>query len=431
MRIRDETQLTRQKVLTRRPKGIPQPPNVAVDQKARAAFFSYYVNGFTKTYDVLESLYAGSSSHEHLDASVDAVSLAFFSFQLHHAEVSSLARERYLKALPLVNGALRTPAIVKSDATLLAVLLLDLFEKISSHNTHSADSWMSHMNGALALIQMRGIQKYHHYAGLRLSVRLTTNLLISCIAANAPVPAQLVNLRSELEQYIKKEDPKWQLTSLVVKYANIQAAVRDGSLSDSDIVANATAVDVEFNTLEHSMPPSWRYIRTYIGAASQRILERHFDTYPDHVITQSWNVLRIMRILLLDIVRTSQGETLSNCVEQCASPSGSDSESLRIANLIRDICATVPQFTIYQPKPKDDLVIQALRCHTLLFPLYVAGLYSIPQSSIRIWIMQQLRFLAGEVGVLKAGIVADILQSGASISPWEVYVMLGSYATAA
>ena len=417
--------------MTRKPKGIPQPPSVAIDHKARAAFFTYYVNGFAKTYDVLESFYVGSSLHTYLAASVDAVSLAFLSFQFHHPEVFCLARERYSKALPLVNSALGSPTTVKSDSTLLAVLLLDLYEKLSSNITSSAESWMSHMNGALALIQMRGEQQYHHYAGIRLSARLTTNLLISCVAANTAVPPQLVNVRAELEQFIDKSDPKWQLSSLVVKYANFRAAIRNESLLKSDIVTNAIALDVELNTLEKSMPDTWHYIRTCIDAPSERVLEKHFDTYQDHIITQTWNVLRIMRIFLIDIIRTYRDEGTSGSGEKGVPLMDSDPWTLSMLSLSRDICATVPQFTIVHPDIREIPAIQALRCHTLLFPLYVAGLHAAPQANIKPWVIQQLRFLASEMGILRATIVADILESGTLIGPFDVYVMLGSYATAA
>ncbi|KAL8823152.1 MAG: hypothetical protein Q9191_006127 [Dirinaria sp. TL-2023a] len=274
---------------------------------------------------------------------------------------------------------------------------------------------------------MRGAEQYHRYAGLRLSARLTTNLLISCVAANAAVPPQLVDLRSELEHFIDKTDPKWQVSSLVVKYTAVRAAIRDGSLTKSDIVATAIALDVESKSIEQSMPPTWRYIRTYIDVPSERVLEMHFDTYLDHAITQTWNVLRIMRVLLIDIVQTYATECMRDSGEQRAPALDSDPWALRNLSQVSDICASVPQFTIVHPDP----VIQGLRCHTLLFPLYVAGLYATAETSIKPWVLQQLRFLATEMGILKATLVADILESGALTSPWDVYVMLGSYATAA
>ncbi len=148
LRIQDESQTTKQKALTRRSRMIPQTVTSTIEYRARNAFFSHYVSGFSKTYDILDSLYEQSSLDRHLSASVDAVSLAFFSSQFDCTKASHFAREKYSYALPLLNNALRSPETATSDSTLLAVLLLDLFEKFTNNNPRSTDSWMSHVNGA-------------------------------------------------------------------------------------------------------------------------------------------------------------------------------------------------------------------------------------------------------------------------------------------
>ncbi len=105
--------------------------------------------------------------------------------------------------------ALKTPESATSDSTLLAVLLLDLYEKITNSNPRSSDLWMSHVKGALALVRLRDVTQFRDYIGLRLSVRLSINAVISCVAANPPVPAALTKLRSDLEPFLNKNDPKW------------------------------------------------------------------------------------------------------------------------------------------------------------------------------------------------------------------------------
>ena len=84
---------------------------------------------------------------------------------------------------------------------------------------------MSHINGALALVDLREEPPQQDYTGIRLSARLSTNLLISCVSAKSPVPPALVKLRSDLEPFLNKEDPKWQLSGLVVKYADLKGAI--------------------------------------------------------------------------------------------------------------------------------------------------------------------------------------------------------------
>jgi len=434
LRIQDESQTTKQKALTRRSRMIPQTVTSTIEYRARNAFFSHYVSGFSKTYDILDSLYEQSSLDRHLSASVDAVSLAFFSSQFDCTKASHFAREKYSYALPLLNNALRSPETATSDSTLLAVLLLDLFEKFTNNNPRSTDSWMSHVNGALALVKLRNNQQFQNYTGLRLSVRLSTNLLISCVAANSPVPSALISLRSDLEPFINKDNPKWLVSGLVVKYANLKGAIQNGCLSGSDIIACATELDCEFVSLARNMPSSGLYKTTYLEEASERVLEQHFDTYPDHFTAQTWNVLRIMRILLNDIIRTYCIESPTEFSKEVTTFHVLNTAINNIDVLAKEICATAPQYTVYEdttPMRQTNFATQRLRCYTLLFPLYVASLYGNDTTKIKPWINNQLRFMSDNIGIRNANFVAETLESTRGTNPWSMYAMLGSYAFAA
>ena len=382
----------------------------------------------------MESLYAQSPAGRPLPASVDAVSLAFFSFHFDSTQALRISREKYLSALPLLNQVLKSSESATSDSTLLAVLLLDLFEKITNNNPRSMSSWMSHINGALALVGLREGPSLQDYTGLRLSARLSTNLIISCVSAKTPVPPALIKLRSDLEPYLNKDDPKWLLSGLVVKYVNLKGAIEDGCLSSSNVIARATALDFEFLSLAKSMPSTWLYNTVYLKEASERVLEQHWDMYPDHFIAQSWNVIRVMRILLNDIIRThwfSQETGYSNGVSSACDTSVAMSH---IDSIAKDICATAPPFMGYESPARNIKAFtttQRLRCYTLLFPLYVAGLYSSSATQIKPWVIKQLRFMSDVIGIGNASLVVEILERSNKTCLWDVYAMLGSYAFAA
>lgn len=293
---------------------------------------------------------------------------------------------------------------------------------------------MGHINGALALVKLRRSPPLQDYTGIRLSARLSTNLLISCVSANSPVPPGLIKLRSDLEPFLNKEDPKWRISGLVVKYANLKGAIQDGCASSSDVLIRATELDFEYISLAKQMPSMWYYNRTYIQETSDRVFENFYDTYRDVFITQGWNVLRVMRILLNDIIRT---HNVSRDIRSSNSTSSSYNSSLAtgyIDSLAKDICATAPQFTGCEntaPRSKAYCTAQRLRCYTLLFPLYVAGLYASSATQVKPWIVKLLRFMSHEISIRNASVVAEILERGDETCPWDVYAILGSYAFAA
>lgn len=407
---------------------------MTINDRARNAFFYHYVTGFSKTYDMLASLTKRSQIEEHLAASIDVVSLAFFCFQFNCSEASQLARERYLYALPLLNKALKSPISATSDSTLLSVLFLDLFEKITNNNPRSSESWMSHVNGALALVTLRRDTPFRDHAGLRLSIRLSTNLLISCIAANAPVPSTLTKLRSDLEPFLDEHDPKWQVSGLVIKYADLRGAIQRGHIGDINIIIRALDLDHEFISLASNMPFTWLATSTYTEEAQERVLDGHFDMYPDHFITQTWNVLRIMRILLNDIVCSYCTPKSTWSYDNVFHSPEYSTGIATIDMLAKEICASAPQYTGHQNADHEINAYsesQRLQCYTLLFPLYVAGKYASPTTIVKPWIVKLLRLMANEIGIRNADAVAQKLEKANETSIWDIYALLGSYAFAA
>lgn len=434
LRIRDESRSIKQKVLFGRPASVPQVVQEPLDQVAKAAFFSHYVQGSAKTYDVLERIGKQATLDKHLEASLEAVSLAFFFFQFYSTQAVRFAREKYLSALPLVKRAVGSTESLASDSTLLAVLFLDLYEKILNNNPRSSDSWMSHVRGAMAIMKLREPEQLKTYIGLRLSVRLFTNMLISCVAGDAPLPSELTKLRSQLEPYLNPQDPKWQVSVLVMKYADLRGATQKGLLSISASISQAKKLDSEFSSLANNLPLSWIHRRISTSRQSDRVLERYYDVYPDIFTTQTCNVIRIMRILLNDTIRRAYLDSAPDNDDVNAPRLQVECASRIIDDMARGICATGPQYTGAEKVPwkiDEFSLIRKLRCYTLLFPFYVAGLYASFESNVRIWVIEQLKFISTNFGIQNAAIVAEMMEKNDGTSPWSVYAILGSYAFAA
>ena len=181
------------------------------------------------------------------------------------------------------------------------------------------------------------------------------------------------------------------------------------------------------------MPSKWLYGTTYLEEASERVFEQRYDTYPDHLVTQSWNVIRVMRVLLNDIIRAEYTSRGTKSLNRLPSYHNSSTATACIDDVAKQICATVPQFTIDEKTQgnKASCTTQKLRYYTLLFPLYVAGLYASSTTQIKPWIIKQLRFMSEEMRIRNASVVADVLERGEGVCPWDVYALLGSYAFAA
>jgi hypothetical protein len=447
LRIKDQSQDVRRKAVARNeaPPFEPRSLTPSLEWQARDAFFAYCVTGSSKTWDFLKQFYDQIQIPEHLSLSIDAVSLAYLAHSAYSDVAFVAARERYVSALRMTNKALQSPEAAAKDTTLVASLLLDLFEKITNTEPRHEMAWAGHVHGALALVRLRGLDQFQDPSALRVLVRLSINLLTSCIASESPVPNELVALRAHVAKYLDVRDPKWRLSDLMVPYANLCSDMRRGQLFGDDCIRISMELDAKLQALALDMPPSWQYKTTILDSESERIYNYRFDSYPDRHTTRIWNVIRLVRIILSESV-------LRHCAEACL-------RLLRIATdnietLACEICASVPQYVdcfgaargrLSMPEesswPKGaqhtldgaghlHSLSQSFDCYTLIFPLYVAGWSRGSPNNLKTWVIEQLHYIGSHFGIRNAALVGRILQQGIDVNPSAVYAMLGSYAFA-
>ena len=389
-------------------------------------FLSYYAVGLNPGYNALVPLYMQSQPDKHLAASVDAVSLAFLYFQHYSTQALTLSKRKYYTAIQILNEALKSDETVNRNSTLLSVLLLDLYEKFTNAKPRSSRSWMSHINGAIALVQSRGKEKLEDPIGLQLTERLNVNLQISCIAANMRFSPALLKLRSDLSQFVDTRCPQWLIADLTASYTDLRSAIQNGEVSGSDGLQLALQLDDRFRAFADSVPISWRPQRIHVDSISVRFLEQHFDKYPGFRVSQFWNVLRTFRILLNNTIRTFSRQMLDE-----ASMTTSDTATSEIDGLVSNICASAPQFTspeLFSPARKMHDATEKDQYQKLIFPLYIAGYYSSPASRAKPWVINQLDVIASNIGIKNASVCAKILREGSVVKLWSIYALQGSHA---
>lgn len=423
---------------------------LSLDAQARDMFFRFYVDGFSTTWSFLKPFYHPTDAPLHLSLSIDCVSLAFVSLGGCADEAALVpAREKYASALRMTNKALQNPDSASKDVTILvSALLLDLFEKMTNTRHRESNSWTSHVDGALALIRLRGLDNFQTPEGVRLLVRLCTNLLISCMAIGHRIPNELQELRDYASKHLNVDDPKWRVTDLSVQYANLLGDIRTGAIPPDQIIGHALELDAKYAAIGHTMPPSWQYTTTFTPPPSPHVYNQTYFNYLDRHITQTWNVIRFTRILLNELILT-----------HCSASDPLATEAIKvIQTAVSDICATAPQYIdcahaashllpesqtppsppgtgIAAPdgSPHTHYPWQKMSVYTLIFPLFVAAQSRYSPPDARGWIAKQMRWMEVHFGIKIGGTVAAMLEKEGDLDfdVWSLYAMLGSYAFAA
>lgn len=473
--FRDESQTVVQKAIMS--KFRQRQIDLPVDVRARNLFFSRYVTGNTRAFEYMQSF--ASDTSQHLEASIDAVSLAHFSVKANSSRIMDKARRKYVLALQLTNQILQVPEQATKDVTMLAILLLDLFEKIAKTTRRSSKFWTNHINGALALAILRGEQQFSNTTGLRMYLQLSASILICCVQHEIAVPADFVTLRNKASEYMNPLDPKYRLTETVVGFVQLRRAMKDGNLFGADVVAMARNLDADLNAISMTMPPYFQYHTVNTPSELGEVYRDFFHVYPNSRATHVWNLIRILRILVNETIveqclQVLVLDTAATLAEQWRGDQTRRSLEI-IGQLAAEICAAAPQYTLWHRLPgnspnsisrqlsgnshgyrsealqdyvsmhsshnglygdmsDDELTaVQCTQCYSLIFPLYIAGRCATCTEQMRQWITNHLYFISSDTGIKEARSVANILErrEEANWNPWSVYAMVGSYSFSA
>ncbi|KAJ4182314.1 hypothetical protein NW767_013895 [Fusarium falciforme] len=417
--IRDETRSTTRKVLARHASArFTTAPQLSWDMVSRNAFLCLYIDRYSYGFDTLAPLLATASASGHLQASVGAVGLAFMALLVNRSDLMPLANRQYSVAIRAVREAIRisqqlvsngTPKPV-SDETLQSVLLLDLYEKLTMYHQSPGlpGSWLSHLQGALGVVQARPSTDFRNSTTCQLAGRTVIALTISCGAAGVPIPEALQAVRRDLDSYIRNS--KWTFIGLLMTIVNLRASMRSAVLRPDDILKKAYELQDQLALAESKIPRSWRPHR--VTSHQKFILDHYYDVYPSHYATQVFNAFRILRLEMCSIIRNLH-------------PSSSVEET--IDQVTRDICATVPQFILPEARSGNAVPfspLQMLECRGVLIALYEAGQMT-TDMHLREWILQRLAYMADN-GIKAARDVGHILTFTPEVDYWTVFTMVGS-----
>ncbi|KAH8878788.1 hypothetical protein GQ53DRAFT_739705 [Thozetella sp. PMI_491] len=417
--FRDETRITAQKALARQPPPqLPTTPQLSWDMLARNTFLCLYIDRYLCGVNTLAPLLAMSSTNGHLQASVSAVSLAFMALQVNRPDLTPLASWQYLTAIRAVREAIRFSqqsardgtARPVSDETLQSVLLLDLYEKLAIYHRWPGfpGSWLSHIQGALGIVQARPSADFSNPTTSQLAGRTVIALTISCGVAGIPIPDTLQTIYQDLDCYLRSA--KWTFVGLMMRVVNLRARMRSSMLGPDDVLLQACELQDQLAFAESQIPRSWRPHR--VNAQHNFIFDHYYDAYQSHYTTQVFNAFRILRLEMCGIIRN-------------LSPSSLVAKT--ITEITWDICATVPQFILPGARSENATPfspLQILECRGILTALYEAANIT-TYMPLREWILKCLAYMADN-GVKIARNVAHILISTPEMDYWAVFRIVGS-----
>jgi hypothetical protein len=298
----------------------------------------------------------------------------------------------------MTNKSLKFRKEASKYTTILASLLLDLFEKMMDNEALNSESWTSHIDGALALVRLRGLEQFQDPSEFHALIRLINHYTASCVASARLVPDELIAIRDYVANDLNIHDHTLQLSDLTVAYAKLRSESRSGILSNDEIIGESMGLDLKLQALDLEMPLSWQPLTTLLNYKSERNFDLHFDTYPHRNICHARNFIRVVRILLNESL--IEKYLSSPAREKYLPLIGVARDNINL--LAGEICACVPQYVDCDgparqrlpPAEESEILNQTsdykvdrgkvgtghshtlhhqADCYSLIFPLYAAG----------------------------------------------------------
>ncbi|KAI9836760.1 MAG: hypothetical protein M1819_000925 [Sarea resinae] len=427
-------------------------PSPDPDDLALSFFFSHHVVGGGSRMRLPSDPHQDTDSDGITDAllaSIKSVGLAGFSNLSQVPGLRRMARKRYTEAIGLVNAALQSPADVRKDSTLLAVINLSQFETIAGGPQRSLLAWTSHIQGAAALLNLRGLEQFKRPESLRLYFQAAMDLVTSCLQQGIAVPDHIVHLSAESGKYVNTKDPAWRVFRTRILFANFCAHLGQRLVTDDSIMLErALELDQIASSIFSEGGRSWEYQTIYTDADRDIVLTGCYHIYKNFMAAQVWNGVRTMRmtlnriirhILLADSVSNNPKYSGSKYTEQLQRSTGA------LYKWQADIIASVPQHLGYSSPDNQGLVndeysvfkfpwsnfvtarhdlihaskpaftsqiplIRTTGGYAIHWSLFIVGSIEIATVAVRRWVLKILRLMGYSMGIQQALILADALE---------------------
>jgi hypothetical protein len=231
-----------------------------LEARAFCYFRATFVVGQSRSFKYLEAFYQQGVMSTHLSLCTQAVGLACLSKAVRSTKLENHARRIYVLALNSINAMLASPVMAKHDGTMSAVMLLDEFERLIPPPNRSSKAWSRHLEGAAALMKIRGPDQFETRIGLEMFAQMSSHFFVTCMEPEIPLPEDFLSLRTFAANFVDTEDLVWRLTDITIPYIAFCAAVRNGSLLDSSaIITTAARLDDEMATLLVNLPLEWHH----------------------------------------------------------------------------------------------------------------------------------------------------------------------------
>ena len=179
------------------------------------------------------------------------------------------------------------------------------FEAITGSKQSSLRDWAQHINGAAAVIKLRGPEQIQTPVGRRMMITVTSSLLITCIYRAVPLPIHMQEYMEEALRIVETPDPSFRIQEIMMRFATLRSDIVHKRITDPwKILNQALDLDAVLLKISSDPPPGWAFETIYTDTNTDIVYNGQYHLYYDYWMAQIWNALRTLRIMLNETIRS-------------------------------------------------------------------------------------------------------------------------------
>jgi Fungal specific transcription factor domain len=301
-----------------------------------------------------------------------SAALANLARDRQDGQLMYFSRKFYVNALKHVNMALRSNEETVRNSTIVAVLVMGLFEAIIFEDK-SLDSWVAHTNGTLSLLKYRGERLLHTSFGKRIFVQVANHIRANCIQQGTLLPPALTELHKKMAPFLDEDEfpmiPFWP----VLPHKLVYMVKHIGSYHPMEIIQFGVKQDAQHTRV---VEKTERLMRRY-GLSFHRLPTDSFKEIAHErstiAVVRLLNTAHLMRIIrcermgqMVDFIRNSQSDRTKTARE--AWDNFHDTLQKVVRASADGILGNIPQY-IYPDASHPGGVLRTTSVSPLLWPL--------------------------------------------------------------
>lgn len=173
--------------------------------------------------------------------------------------------------------------------------------------TQSIQAWAEHINGAMALISLRGEDQLKTEIGLRLFYQLRSQILIGSLHRRVAIPENVIAWSKLAHTYHDEPIPQNLLADILFRFNNWRAEALTSFVDYRNPLKNAQiALNFDSELTEWLIQFQLQYAFTTmpVQTRTDNVFADYYHIYPDIFTAIVWQHFRCTRILVNEIVVT-------------------------------------------------------------------------------------------------------------------------------